>query len=306
MQPDFLKAETKTHFDLRHGDCVAGMRALPDDSVDIVVTSPPYNLGIAYSKYHDDCEREDYLAWSLTWATEVKRVLKRDGSFFLNVGSAPANPMLPHEIVLRFRELFALQNTIHWIKSVTVKMRQGHEISTGHFKPINSQRYITDCHEYIFHLTKNGNVKLDRLAVGTEYADKTNIARWAHTRGDKRDRRCRGNNWFIPYETILSRDKQRPHPATFPAALASWCIKLHGLRDGLVMLDPFLGIGSAALAARECGVEKFIGFEIDAAYLATARERIGQDLQDSNDSRDFPGSKMNPVNPENPVNPVQK
>src|SRR6266568_3212670 len=105
-----------TLFDLHYGDCVAGMRALPGESVDLVVTSPPYNLGIGYSKYRDDQAREAYLDWSLAWAAEVKRVLKPSGSFFLNVGAAPANPMLPHELALRLRELFVLQNTIHWIK----------------------------------------------------------------------------------------------------------------------------------------------------------------------------------------------
>lgn len=275
MQPEFFTAECKTQFDLRHGDCVAGMRALPDESVDLVVTSPPYNLGIAYSKYSDNLAREKYIEWSREWAGEVRRVLKPGGSFFLNIGASPKNPMLPHEIVLALRDLFVLQNTVHWIKSITVETRQGQEISAGHFKPINSPRFLTDCHEYIFHLTKNGDVKIDRLAVGVEYADKSNIARWAHTRDDGgRDRRCRGNNWFIPYGTILSRDKQRPHPATFPPALAAQCIRLHGLRDGLVMLEPFLGIGSAALAARECGVEKFIGFEIDEAYLSEACGRL--------------------------------
>ena len=211
-----------TRFELHHGDCLEGMRELPDESVDIVVTSPPYNLGIAYSKYKDDTAREEYLNWSHLWASEIQRVLKPNGSFFLNVGAAPANPMLPHELVIRLRDLFILQNTIHWIKSITVNPKTGAEVSAGHFKPINSPRFITDCHEYIFHLTKTGNVPVDRLAIGVEYVHKSNIARWGHT--DGQDKRCRGNNWFIPYQTISNRDKERPHPATFPVALAEWCI----------------------------------------------------------------------------------
>ena len=262
-----------TCFELHHGDCLEGMRALPAESVDVAVTSPPYNLGIAYSKFKDTATRTEYLDWSHRWAAEVRRVLKPDGSFFLNAGATPANPMLPHELVLRLRDLFILQNTMHWIKSITVAPKSGGSVSAGHFKPINSQRYLTDCHEYIFHLTKTGNVKIDRLAVGVEYADKSNITRWGHTGG--RDRRCRGNNWFIPYETIVSRDKDRPHPATFPVALAEWCIRLHGCTPELVALDPFLGIGSAALAARRCDIARFIGFEIDETYLAEARARIG-------------------------------
>ncbi len=252
------------------------MAALPAESVDLVVTSPPYNLDIAYASFRDNAPRADYLEWSGRWAAEVRRVLKPDGSFFLNVGAAPANPLLPHQIVLALQPLFQLQNTIHWIKSITVQPRREPELSVGHFKPINSKRYLTDCHEYVFHLTKSGNVPIDRLAVGVEYADKSNIARWAHTREEARDRRCRGNNWFIPYETILKRAADRPHPATFPVQLAEWCLRLHGLRPDLVMLEPFLGIGHAALAAAKCEVETFIGFEIDEGYLAEARARVAE------------------------------
>lgn len=275
-QPNLFASESKTQIDLRLADCVAGMRELPAESVDVAMTSPPYNLDIAYSQYSDDLARDQYLEWSFTWAAEVKRVLKPEGSFFLNIGASPSNPLLPHEIILKLRGLFVLQNTIHWIKSITVTPRHGPEVSAGHFKPINSKRYLTDCHEYLFHLTKTGDVKLDRLAVGVEYSDKSNIARWGHTGGN--DKRCRGNNWFIPYETIKSRDKDRPHPATFPVALAAWSMRLHGLDKtpgGLVTLDPFLGIGSTALAARECGAAKFIGFEIGEQYLNEAKARLG-------------------------------
>ena len=93
----------------------------------------------------------------------------------------------------------------------------------GHFKPINSPRFLNDCHEYVFHFTKSGRVELNRLALGVPYQDKSNIARWRHTQGD--DLRCRGNTWFVPYETIQRREKERPHPATFPVQLAEWCIK---------------------------------------------------------------------------------
>jgi site-specific DNA-methyltransferase (adenine-specific) len=142
----------------------------------------------------------------------------------------------------------------------------------GHFKPINSKRFLNDCHEHIFHFTKSGRVEIERLALGIPYQDKSNIARWSHTRGS--DLRCRGNTWFIPYETIQSRAKERPHPATFPVQLAEWCIKLHGVSRTETMLDPFLGIGNSAVAAQRCGVKKIIGFEIDEVYLAEAKRRL--------------------------------
>jgi site-specific DNA-methyltransferase (adenine-specific) len=263
------------------------MSQLPDECVDLVVTSPPYNLGINYSKYSDRQHRRSYLNWCSEWATQICRVLKSNGSFFLNIGAAPSNPMLPHEIVMALRELFVLQNTIHWIKSIAIEHCSPHpeggargshsEAATairsyGHFKPISSKRFLNDCHEYIFHFTRSGRVELDRLALGVPYQDKSNIARWRHTRGS--DLRCRGNAWFVPYETIQNREKQRPHPATFPVQLAEWCIKLHGVPRVKTMLDPFLGIGNSAVAAQRCGVKKFIGFEIDDAYLAEAKRRL--------------------------------
>jgi site-specific DNA-methyltransferase (adenine-specific) len=243
------------------------MSRLRAGTIDLVVTSPPYNLGVRYGKYSDREDRQSYLKWCDKWAAQVRRLLKPRGSFFLNIGAAPSNPMLPHEIVFQLRDLFVLQNTIHWIKSVAIADR-----TFGHFKPISSKRFLNDCHEYIFHFTIDGNVEIDRLALGVPYQDKSNISRWSHTRGS--DLRCRGNTWFVPYETIQSRAKERPHPATFPVQLAEWCIKLHGASRVQMMLDPFLGIGNSAIAAQRCGVKKFIGFEIDKNYLAEARRRV--------------------------------
>jgi len=255
------------------GDCVEGMSRLNDESVDLIVTSPPYNLGIAYKKYSDRQDRGAYLAWSERWLTQAHRILKTEGSLFLNVGASPSNPLLPHELILRLQNSFVLQNTIHWIKAISIEDDTGAVASRGHFKPISSPRYLNDCHEYVFHLTPEGKTPIDRLALGVPYQDKSNIARWGHTSGN--DKRCRGNTWFVPYKTIKSRDKQRPHPATFPVELAENCIKLHGVERVQTMLDPFLGIGNSALAAQRCGVRKFIGFEIDESYLAEAKRRIG-------------------------------
>ena len=250
------------------------MRALPEKSVDVVVTSPPYNLGIGYSKYVDEKTTEEYLDWCAQWASEVKRVLVDQGSFFLNVGAAPSNPSQPYQLLLRLEKLFKLQNTFHWIKAITVRTTDAKQLSVGHFKPINSERFVNDCHEFVFHLTKEGNVPLQRRAegVGVEYVHKSNINRWGHTNGE--DRRCRGNAWFIPYETINSRDKDRPHPATFPRELAMNCARIHGWRPDLVMADPFVGIGSSAVAAVELRVKEFIGFDIDEGYLEVAQERV--------------------------------
>ncbi|MDR4492038.1 MAG: site-specific DNA-methyltransferase [Candidatus Nitrosocosmicus sp.] len=107
------------------------------------------------------------------------------------------------------------------------------------------------------------------MSIGVPYQDKTNIKRWKSVKADLRDR---GNTWFIPYETIQKRS-ERPHPATFPTKLPDMCIKLHGLRNDLVVMDPFLGIGSTAIASYNLGVS-FIGFEIDKGYLEETLNRL--------------------------------
>ena len=260
-------------FVIKHGDCVDGIKRLDTHSVDIVVTSPPYTLGIAYGTYKDNKPHEEYLDWCEGWGMEIARVLKPDGSFFLNLGDTSDNPFFAFEVAQRMGKMFELQNTIHWIKSISIDCGADTQ-SHGHFKPINSPRYLNDCHEYVFHFTHEGNTKLNRLAIGVPYADKSNIDRWSHTKG--KDKRCRGNAWFIPYKTIHQRAKQRPHPATFPTELAVKCLRLHG-RPGCTVLDPFLGIGHSGLAAKECGelVSKFYGFDVDEEYLKVAAEVLG-------------------------------
>jgi site-specific DNA-methyltransferase (adenine-specific) len=265
-------------------DCIEGMRErLEPGSVDVVVTSPPYNLGVDYNGYDDTQSREDYLEWTDRWMAEIERVLAQTGSLFLNVGSKPTDPMVPFQLLDVARKHFDLQNVIHWVKSIAIlKSEVGNypgitqDVVVGHYKPINSDRFLNDCHEYVFHLTKRGDVRLDRLAVGVTYQDKTNVARWANGNGGLH---CRGNTWFIPYETIKSRENDRPHPATFPVELPARCIRLHGVERAKLVMDPFLGIGASAIACADLGVP-FVGFEIAKDYYDEACERMGYKVGD--------------------------
>ncbi len=133
---------------------------------------------------------------------------------------------------------------------------------------------MNDCHEFIFHFTPSGETPLDRTAIGVPYQDPSNIARWQSAAGGLR---CRGNAWFLPYETINSREKDRPHPATFPARLPEYCLRLHGLDRARVVLDPFTGLGSTAVACAHLGLD-FIGIELDKNYLDEAITRASSAL----------------------------
>ena len=252
-------------------DCLDGMALLPEESITVVVTSPPYNIGVNYRTYDDTRSRDDYFNWIRDLGLAIHRVLEPEGSFFLNVGSRPTDPWLAWDVASQLRRTFVLQNAIQWVKSIAI----GRE-SAGHYKPITSPRFLHDCHEYIFHFTKTGTVPLDRLAIGVPYQDKSNIGRW---RIAKRDLRCRGNTWFIPYRTIRDRNSQRPHPSTFPVELPDMCIRLHGVSKVRRVLDPFIGLGSTAVAAQRLGVA-CVGFDIDRYYLDVAKSQLSAWVDD--------------------------
>lgn len=258
-------------------DCLEGMKLMEKNSVDVIVTSPPYNIGKPYNSYNDKQPREKYLDWMEEVAITCKEVMKDNASFFLNVGGTLTDPWIPLDIAQRFRKHFVLQNTIIWVKSIAIpKEDVGNyphirgDIAVGHYRPVNSKRFHHNCFEYIFHFTKYGDVELDKLAIGVPYQDKSNIGRWKSAKIDLRDR---GNVWFIPYETI---QESRPHPTVFPIKLPEMCIKVHGLHKVDLVLDPFMGIGTTAVACVRLGVD-FIGFEIDPNYVKIAEERINEE-----------------------------
>lgn len=258
------------------GDCLDVLGTLPAGSVDVVITSPPYNLGIAYRTYDDGQPRHEYLDWTGRWVAAAARTLAPEGSLFLNVGAKPTDPWTALDVAQAVRPHLHLQNIIHWVKSIAIERdaagaRAGlpDDLAVGHYKPINSARFLNDCHEFVFHFTPAGTTRLDRLALGVKYQDPSNVTRW---RGAAGGRRCRGNTWFVPYETIQSRDKDRPHPATFPPKLPENCLRLHGALPGAVVADPFLGLGSTTVACARLGLDG-IGIELDEHYLKEAIAR---------------------------------
>ncbi len=288
-------------------DCQSWMKSQPSGSVQCIITSPPYNLGIEYKTYEDELPRDRYLDWLGDVFQDVHRILDDHGHFFLNVGHSSKDPWVDIDVSNVARKYFVLQNRITWVKSLTIG-----EDTYGHFKPINSPRFITLTNEPIFHFTKTGLEPVDRSAVGVPYQDKSNLDKRSRARGrivkkmgfknyhdfkgratepdrvfledelekrvsqigDVQDRRCRGNTWFIPYDTIKDRELDRgSHPATFPVALPEMCIRFAGCKEGSTVYDPFAGSGTTLIAAQALGMLG-IGTEIDKQYAAYASERL--------------------------------
>lgn len=247
-------------------DCMKGLDKLEENSVDVIVTSPPYNIGVEYNEHEDNLSHKEYLQWMEEFGEKCKIVLKQNGSLFFNIGDKPSDDFRSFEVAERISKSLEIQNKIHWVKHIAVPEEN---VNIGHYKPVNSDRYINNCHEYIFHFTINGDVSLDPLAIGVPYADKSNVERWDSAGKDLRDR---GNMWYIPYDTVTGK---KAHPAAFPVKLPEMCIKLHGIDGEGLVLDPFIGSGSTAIASKELGHD-YLGFEIDQDYINKAEERLKQ------------------------------
>ncbi len=252
-----------------NGDCLEVISSFQEKSIDVIITSPPYNIGKKYNTYSDNLKKQEYLNWLEKVFLELKRVLKDNGSFFLNVGSTCRDPYIKYEVLNVCRNHFVLQNDIIWAKSLTLDGK-----THGHFKPVISDRFLNIQHESIFHLTKNGDVKIDRLANGVPYVHKYNIGRWKHNgkteQEAKSDLKCGGNIWHVPYQTSHG---QKSHPAGFPVLLPEKCIKMHGLNSDLVVLDPFLGSGTTLICCKKLNI-KGIGIELDQEYCKIAESNL--------------------------------
>lgn len=229
------------------GDAVETMRQMESDSFSCVVTSPPYNIGVDYGPgISDRMSPEDYSEFTKNWVRESIRVAP---VLVVNFGTPSSSVQNLGRFISDISSVGVVQSHIVWVKSISSRQFTG-----GHFKPVNSARFLNNLHESIFIVSRTGNYQLDRLAVGVPFADKSNISRFSGNGG--RDMRCRGNVWYLPYET---RTAKKSHPATFPQELAEMMIKITGARGRV--LDPFAGTGTTLLAAEGLGLDS-VGIDI--------------------------------------------
>jgi site-specific DNA-methyltransferase (adenine-specific) len=251
---------------IHNADCLTWMKAQPDHSIDVCVSSPPYNIGIGYNKYND--KRTDYIEWQNDVWNEVCRILKPDGHLFLNIASTKADPYMPYDVARNVP--WVLQNNIIWAKAVEV---DGYV--KGHSTPTTSTRYLQNGWEHLFHFTKSGDTDIDLEWSGVPYSPTGTPERNAKRTG----RRWRPTTtcWHYTYKTAnqhnsLQLKGKQKHPAVFPESLVEKCIKVSGLKSGIVF-DPFVGTGTTMLVANKLGLD-YVGTDIDPDYVEFANSRL--------------------------------
>ncbi len=120
---------------LKLGNCLTAMAGMPAQSIDVVVTSPPYNLNLAYGVYDDSREEPEYVDWLFEVSAAIKKVMKPNGSFFLNITGSSSRPYVPFELMVRLRGLgFFLQNHITWIKLIGMETEFARPLQ-AHWRP---------------------------------------------------------------------------------------------------------------------------------------------------------------------------
>jgi adenine-specific DNA-methyltransferase len=246
------------------GDCMNLLHGIPDDSVRLIVTSPPYNLGKSYERKGDF---DKYLAWQDEVIAECIRVLHPQGSLCWQVGNyVHEGEIVPLDIALYpsfKRRGMKMRNRIIW-----------------HFEHgLHCTRRLSGRHETIMWFTKSDDYlfNLDAIRVPQKYPGKK------HFKGPKAGQySCNplgknpGDVWVIP-NVKNNHVEKTIHPCQFPIELVERLV-LSMTESGDWVLDPFAGVGSALAAAVRHG-RRAAGAELDKEYVAIAKERL---LQASN------------------------
>jgi site-specific DNA-methyltransferase (adenine-specific) len=251
------------------------MSELEDESIDVVITSPPYNRGKTYSsdngEIHDDkMEDAEYYSFLTAIWSECYRVAKKSAVFFLNIGDS-AGDQGKSEKVAKSAEAASWKRIqdIIWVKSFLGK---------GHYTPSGGNRRLNNLWEHIFLFAKNTKeYKIDPKAIGIPYTDKSNIGRYSDT-----DLRDPGNVWLIPYVKTTGVTIKKGHEAPFPIGLPYKCIKM--VPNAKTALDPFGGTCSTLAACLKLGVKGYAYEKYPRVEVIKSRILEGEDFYESEEN----------------------
>lgn len=284
------------------GDSLETLRALPDNSVNLVFTSPPYALH--FKKEYGNVSKNDYVKWFLPFAREIYRVLSDDGSFVLNIGGS-WNPGTPTRSLYHYKLMIALVEELrfhlaqecYWYNPAKMPV-------PAEWVTVRRVR-IKDSVEHVWWLAKTSAPRADNRRVLRPYsADMVRLAQKGvkatvrpsgHAITSSFDKIQSGgsipsnvfqdhiasdmlivgnNSANDPYTKRCKESGLKIHPARFPAALPEFFIRLL-TNEGDLVLDPFAGSNTAGAVAERLG-RRWLAIEIVEEYLAASKFRFGE------------------------------
>jgi len=260
-----------------NGDCIEVMAKMPESSVDLIVTSPPYGVGIAYDSFNDDIEFEQYKLFSASWLREAYRVLKDDGRIAMNI---------PYEInrqdkggrILMVSELWQVMKSIGYkfYGIVDLEENSPHRSKTTAWGSWMSPSapYIYNPKECVLLAYKKTHIKKIKgepewvgEVIDVEQEDGTTKKKTVYHEEHKKE--------FM--ELVYGQwdyfaDTKQMTKATFSMDIPMKAIKILTYRNDIV-LDPFTGSGTSICAA-EIGGRRWIGIELSENYSKVAKDRV--------------------------------
>ena len=241
--------QTPAQLDVIHHHDSRKMKHLPDNSVHLMVTSPPYNVG---KDYDNDLDLEEYKSLLEGVMAETYRVLVEGGRACINIANVGRSPYIPlHAYIVEIAQRceFFMRGEVIWDKGASA----GTSCAWGSWRSASNPT-LRDVHEYILIFCKD-TFKRHPIRQNTIGRDSF-IA-------------CTKSIWRFNAESA----KRVGHPAPFPVELPSRLIHLYSY-EGDIVLDPFMGAGTTGVAAKEAQ-RHFVGYEIDADYVQLANVRLG-------------------------------
>ena len=238
------------------GDCLEILKNIPDDSVDVTFADPPFNLKKKYNSYYDKCEVEKYLSWCKDWLTEMVRITKPTGSIFVH--------NIPKWLIHFGCYLNEIAIFRHWIAWDAMGSPLGKTLLPNHygilyyvksdkFKFYDIRMQHKRCRKCHYILQDYGGKKSQMHQFGPLVSDVwTDIHRIRH------------------------RKRRDEHPCQLPLHLLERLLLMSSDEEDIV-LDPFIGTGTAAIASKKLG-RKFIGIDVDAKYVEITNKKLVETL----------------------------
>ncbi len=265
---------------VREGDCLELLSRVSTDSIPLAFADPPFNIGYSYDTYHDRRSTDDYLDWSTRWMSEIHRVLRPDGTFWLAIGDEYAAELK----VIATRELgFVCRSWVVWYYTFGVNCQQKFNRSHAHLF-----HFVCDPKSFTFNADAIRVPSARELVYGDRRAnpkgrlpDDTWILRPQDlTSGFNTD----DDTWYFPRVCGTFKERSGWHGCQMPEQLLGRIIRSSS-HPGDLVIDPFAGSGTTLAAAKKLD-RSYLGFELSADYVAHIRKRLasiknGQSLDGS-------------------------
>jgi len=259
-----------TMIKLMQGDCLGRMKELPDESVDLWVTSPPY----AKQRNYNGAESENYINFISHIFIEAMRTLKKDGSIFINI---------KEHCVKGVRDLYVFKMIIHFADDLGFRFVDEYIWNKTNPFPTGAKTRLKDGYERVLHFTKNKKYKFypNSVLVKSESkwleGEKRRANKGPHntTNGSGMDMSKRICGDLVRPSNVItgtSSNANIGHPAVFPTYIPEFFIKLT-TNEGDTVGDMFMGSGTTGVACKNLN-RRFIGIELDEQYFKIAQERI--------------------------------